>query len=534
VIDPTARGAWRDLEDRIRPFVARRVRSAADVDDVVQEVFVRIQRGLPSLRDEERFGPWVYRLARNAIVDHRRSAARNPLADSDPPEPVSGSPDDEDDGAVARQLAGYVAPFVAALPSPYREALTLTELEGLTQKEAAEMLGISVSGMKSRVQRGRQQLRGMLEDCCRIALDRRGRVVACEPRDDGRLPPVLESTRFVVTPCGQGDCLARAPARAATEWKRAEVSDTERWVYRVDEAERGDIRAIVGALRGRDPSSLERSDLPPAGPMAEAAKRWRVALRDGLGFVLVRGLDVDGASEAELERTFAVLGLHLGSFVPQNLKGELLTHVRDAGADPTLPSTRLYTTRAEQDFHTDGADVIGLLCVRTARVGGASRIASSAAIVAEIRRTRPDLYPLLFEDFPWHYQEEGREAFWFKRPICTRPAGPEGPLNTFFIPWYIRRSQELPDAPRLSAGQSEALAIIERLANDPCFHIDMNFQPGDVQWLKNAAILHKRTAYEDHDDPEQRRHLLRLWLSAPDFVDGDAQLRAGVTEENGS
>jgi Taurine catabolism dioxygenase TauD, TfdA family len=216
------------------------------------------------------------------------------------------------------------------------------------------------------------------------------------------------------------------------------------------------------------------------------------------------------------------------------MKGEVLTHVRDTGADPTLSATRLYTTRAEQDFHTDGADVIGLLCRRAARSGGISRIASSGAIVAEIQRTRPDLYPILFGDFPWHYQETGQPAFWFARPICTSPSQTEtgALLNTFFIPWYIRRSQELPDAPRLTDAQSEVIALIERLANDPRFHLDMTFRPGDIQWLKNAAILHKRTAYEDYDEPDRKRHLIRLWLRAPEFVDGDTQLRGGVSREN--
>jgi RNA polymerase sigma-70 factor, ECF subfamily len=188
MIDPAARGAWRDLDAKLRPFIARRVRAEVDVDDVVQDVFLRMQRGLAALRDEERFGPWVYQVARNAIADHQRAAVRHPLANGARPEEEVALPEDEDDGAVERELAAYVAPFVAMLPSPYREALTLTELEGLTQKDAAAMLGISVSGMKSRVQRGRVQLRRALEDCCHIALDARGRVLSCEPRPDGRLP----------------------------------------------------------------------------------------------------------------------------------------------------------------------------------------------------------------------------------------------------------------------------------------------------------------------------------------------------------
>lgn len=187
VIEPAARGGWQELDAKVRPFVARRVRRTEDVDDVVQDIFVKLQRGLPELRDEDRFGPWVYRVARNAIADYRRSSVRHPSAatpavDEDAAADVAGEDDAEP------ELVPYVAAFVAMLPSPYREALTLTELQGLSQKDAAEMLGISVSGMKSRVQRGRRLLRETFEACCAIALDARGHVIACEPRPDGPLP----------------------------------------------------------------------------------------------------------------------------------------------------------------------------------------------------------------------------------------------------------------------------------------------------------------------------------------------------------
>lgn len=188
MIDAAARGAWRDLDQKLRPFIARRVRAEADVDDVVQDVFLRMQRGLGGLRDDERFGPWVYQVARSAIADHQRAAARHRVVDGEPDDEQPSTEEVGDDGAVERELSTYVAPFVAMLPSPYREALTLTEIEGMTQKDAATMLGISLSGMKSRVQRGRRLLRSALEDCCLIALDARGRVMSCEPRVDGRLP----------------------------------------------------------------------------------------------------------------------------------------------------------------------------------------------------------------------------------------------------------------------------------------------------------------------------------------------------------
>lgn len=194
--DAASSPSWDELATRLRPFIRRRVASEPDTDDVLQEVLLRMHRGLSGLHDEDRLGPWMYRIARTTIVDHVRSRQRHPVA----PVPASEAateaapaetpgPFGEDDGAVAREVAGYLAAFVAHLPSPYREAITLTELEGRTQREAAQMLGISLSGMKSRVQRGRAKLRGMLEACCEIAVDVRGKVIACEPRPDGELPP---------------------------------------------------------------------------------------------------------------------------------------------------------------------------------------------------------------------------------------------------------------------------------------------------------------------------------------------------------
>ena len=172
---------WPEVAARLRPFVARRV-DGADVDDVLQEVATRIHRGLATLRDDERLDAWLFQIARNAIADHGRVRARHPLVVADRPEPSSIEAGEEDERVAARALAGCVAVFVARLPSPYREAITLVELEGRTAREAAALVGISGSGMKSRVQRGRAQLRALLDACCRIAVDARGKVTGFEPR----------------------------------------------------------------------------------------------------------------------------------------------------------------------------------------------------------------------------------------------------------------------------------------------------------------------------------------------------------------
>ena len=190
MIQPSARGVWQEIERHLRPFVARRLADPNDVSDVLQDVYLRIQAGVADLRDTERFGPWVYQVARSALADHGRSRARHPVPADGPKEAedIPAPPSDEEEGAAERGFAQYLAAFVAALPSPYREAITLTELQGMTQKDAAEMLGISLSGMKSRVQRGRQQIQEMLQACCDIALDARGRVLSYDRRTDGRVP----------------------------------------------------------------------------------------------------------------------------------------------------------------------------------------------------------------------------------------------------------------------------------------------------------------------------------------------------------
>jgi len=177
---------WREIEDRLRPFVARHVASA-DVDDVIQDVFVRMQRGLAGVRDDERFSAWLFQVARSAIADQGRARARHPLAAAEPPEETSAG--DDDDREAFRHLSGCVAMFVARLPSPYREAVTLVELEGQTVREAAALAGVSVSGMKSRVQRGRAQLRALFEQCCDIALDARGKVTDFERRGHDQASP---------------------------------------------------------------------------------------------------------------------------------------------------------------------------------------------------------------------------------------------------------------------------------------------------------------------------------------------------------
>lgn len=177
---------WQELHGNLRAFIGRRVRNQADVDDLVQRVLLQILKGLGSLRDAERLHAWVYRTARNVIVDHYRSSTGRREASGDAEDLAAADAPDlsfDDESVALQELATCLTPMLRQLQPTYREAVTLTDLEGITQAEAAERVGVSLSGMKSRVQRGRRQLKAVLEACCRVDLDHRGSIVGYEPRE---------------------------------------------------------------------------------------------------------------------------------------------------------------------------------------------------------------------------------------------------------------------------------------------------------------------------------------------------------------
>jgi hypothetical protein len=314
--------------------------------------------------------------------------------------------------------------------------------------------------------------------------------------------------------------IPRAPIDSPAAWLGARVTPKTEWIHPLTPAEVDEITRAVAAAKkaGKTVATLQRGDFP-LPTLATRIREWGAILDRGLGFVLVRGFPTEALGPDDTALGYVGLGLHLGTPVPQNVAGETLCHVRDHGVVRTGPSVRLYMTREKQDFHTDGADVIGLLCLRRARSGGLSRIVSSVSIFNEILRRRPELVPVLFEPFSF------KGELTFQLPICNVH---DGRLRTFYIGWYLRDAQADPDVPRLSPAQSELLTLIEEIANDPAFYLDMDFQVGDLQLLNNATILHARTAYEDFEEPERRRHLLRLWLTPHDFSSVEAGLAAGM------
>jgi RNA polymerase sigma-70 factor, ECF subfamily len=186
---PLDEALWEEFAVPVRAFVGRRVPPGIDVDDVVQEVFLRIVRHLPLLEEVERLDAWVFQAARSAVTDALRAHARRRARGSDiDADTLPAAVEDDSPGALA-ELTPCLVPFLRRLEEPYRSALEMTSLGGLTQHEAAERAGISVSGMKSRVQRARQQLRRLMESCCAVDLDAAGGVMDYEVRDASACGP---------------------------------------------------------------------------------------------------------------------------------------------------------------------------------------------------------------------------------------------------------------------------------------------------------------------------------------------------------
>jgi RNA polymerase sigma-70 factor (ECF subfamily) len=203
---------WQDFAAPLRAFLARRVPPGVDPDDLVQDVFLRVIRRLDSLRSTERPEGWLFQIARNALRDSLRARLRRDGRTDGLDVDVPAEADPISERAAEAELAPCLTGMIRDLAEPYRTALTLTSLRGLSQVDASRLAGISVSGMKSRVQRGREQLRQMLVRCCAIAVDVRGGVSDFHPRDR----EACGASRVSAKPCGAGSCAEPDSSRAST------------------------------------------------------------------------------------------------------------------------------------------------------------------------------------------------------------------------------------------------------------------------------------------------------------------------------
>ena len=301
----------------------------------------------------------------------------------------------------------------------------------------------------------------------------------------------------------------------ASAWYGPDLMECTDWIERLSEVE---IAEVESAARELAKSSIDLTSISSDDfPLPTLGLRLHDLMDEvlgGRGFVLIQTLSVQRWTRREAAIAFLGIGTHLGNLRLQNAAGHLLGHVKDLGRSGLDPNARIYQTRERQTHHTDSCDVVGLLCLRTAKSGGLSSLVSSTTIFTEMRRRRPDLLRVLLDpietDRRGEVPEEGKP--YFSIPVFNWH---EGLLSAIYQRQYIESARRFPGVAPLSPVQIEALDLFDELANDPKLNLTMELQPGDIQLVHNHTSLHDRTAFEDFAEPDRKRHLLRLWVAPP-------------------
>lgn len=298
-------------------------------------------------------------------------------------------------------------------------------------------------------------------------------------------------------------------------WRGGDFLDPSDWTWTLTKSQSDELLAVA------------ETDSDDLRLLAPALRALRQRLIKGRGFELIRGFRATEVSQAQAEKVFRIIGAHLGNARSQNAAGDLLGHVRNVGANLGDPNVRIYQTNERQTFHTDSCDVVGLMCLETAALGGESMLVSSATIFNEMLSLSPDLAALLFEPIATDRRGEvpsGAKPY-FEIPVFNYFAGQ---LTTIYQRQYIDSAQRFDDAPRLTPQLIQALDLFDEIANDPLVNLHMTLEVGDMQFVHNHSLLHDRTSFVDK--PTSPRHLLRLWLAVP----GDRELPPVFAQRYGS
>ena len=322
------------------------------------------------------------------------------------------------------------------------------------------------------------------------------------------------------------DAIAKPSAWLWTDMAR----NRDAWLYQLTSDDVRELEAAAAHFQslGIDIGEISKETFPLT-TFGDHIAGLKQTLLSGVGLEVLRGLPIATYSQAFAATIFCGIGAHIGSARSRNADWHILGHVRDIGADASDPNSRIYQTCERQTFHTDSADVVGLLCIREAKEGGKSLLVSAETIYNRMKQERPDLLGKLFDPIATDRRGEIPDG---AKPYMEIPvlSWHEGYLTVFYQRQYIESAQRFDGAMRLSPEHVEALDMFDALANDPELCFGMQLQPGDMQFVYNHSQLHDRTGFLDWPDPSQRRHLMRLWLS----IEGDRPLPECFKERYGS
>ncbi|HAA93139.1 MAG TPA: hypothetical protein DCS82_04460 [Rhodospirillaceae bacterium] len=301
---------------------------------------------------------------------------------------------------------------------------------------------------------------------------------------------------------------ALAPFHGSAAWMGADLDKTEDWIWQLHSSELDELaQAVEGStnLKTED-IKIENFPLPTLGPRLE---RLRDEIRNGIGFGVVRGIPTKQMTDDQVFRTFWGIGTHLGFAISQNSYGDMLGHVYDEKPDPSEVSPRGYRTNKFLRFHTDRADIVGLLCLRKAFKGGESSIASSMSIYNAILKHHPTYMDFLFKGYMHaHAEDVGLDkprrlpVFHVKDDVLSCRMN-RGPIENSHIRAGVPISPE----------EARALVAFDFYAEHPDYRLDMMLLDGDIQFVNNYRVVHSRKGFTDGKKREETRHMVRLWLN---------------------
>ncbi|WP_366555458.1 TauD/TfdA family dioxygenase [Aquibaculum sediminis] len=321
------------------------------------------------------------------------------------------------------------------------------------------------------------------------------------------------------------DSILHSPVSGDGAWRGVDMErDSALWQYHLTPRYLEEIDAAVRGLRrsGRTLNTVTRSDFSfPTFSVFLKRLLWNDVA--GRGFCVIRGLPVEDYSVEELEMLYWGIGLHMGVGVSQNAEGHRVGHVRSQGKDYNALNVRGYQTNAELPYHCDPSDVVGLLCVQTAKEGGESSIISGLSIYNAVLAERPQFLPMLYKGFV--YDRRGEETY-FQKPISDPVpvfAHVDGELSIRYVRKSMETAREKLGQP-FSDEELEVLDYIDSVTMRRELQLRYTLAQGDIQFVNNYTVLHSRTDYVDFDEPARRRHMLRLWLKVPGFRKLDPDL----------
>jgi hypothetical protein len=294
-------------------------------------------------------------------------------------------------------------------------------------------------------------------------------------------------------------------------WKGTDFAKDTSWIGQLTEPE---INEIVSAAdrclaKGIEIETITRNDFP-LPTMAARIAEWTQEINYGRGFVLVRGIPARKLSKDQVRAAFWGIGTYMGSPVSQNSYGEMLGDVYNEGVKMGTGRVRGYRTNQNLLFHTDRCDMVGLLCQRPARTGGLSSLVSSTAIYNDIATNHPEYLQPLYNGYLHVNVEEGGDLSTFRVPVYSVH---NGVVSCRILRNTIESARTMGYA-KYSQLESDALAYMDSLAIRADLRIDMMLDAGDMQFINNYTTLHARTEFEDFDEPNEKRHMVRLWLNA--------------------